>query len=123
MHIRCAAPGAHGIVAPVSPEHAAELLSRARQDAEAELRRVRGGSSGDDDEPDASTQADELVERGTDEALEELLTSRLEAIARAEERLRSGTYGRSVRSGEPIPDARLEIEPWAELTVEEAAAG
>ena len=30
-----------------------------------------------------------------------------------------GTYGRSVDSGAPIPDARLEVEPLAERTVEE----
>jgi hypothetical protein len=59
----------------------------------------------------------------TDEALEELLVRRLEAIERAEARLREGTFGRSVQSGEPIPDGRLEIEPWAELTVEEQAGG
>jgi len=32
---------------------------------------------------------------------------------------RSGTYGLSVESGEPIPDARLEARPTAERTVEE----
>ena len=36
------------------------------------------------------------------------------------ERLADGTYGRSVRSGDPIPDERLEADPAAELTVEEA---
>jgi DnaK suppressor protein len=36
--------------------------------------------------------------------------------------LEEGTYGRSIRSGDPIPDGRLEVEPWAELTVEEQAA-
>jgi DnaK suppressor protein len=51
-----------------------------------------------------------------------MLTRRLESIARAEKRLEEGSYGLSVRSGEPIPDARLEVEPWAELTVEEAGA-
>jgi RNA polymerase-binding transcription factor len=103
----------------VSPDRAQELLAEARRQTEAELSRVRGGS---EDEPDASTQADDLVERGTDEALQEMLTRRLEAIARAEARLRDGVYGLSVQSGAPIPDARLEIEPWAELTVEEQAA-
>ena len=34
----------------------------------------------------------------------------------------AGSYGRSVRSGQPIPDERLEADPLAELTVEEAAA-
>jgi RNA polymerase-binding transcription factor DksA len=55
------------------------------------------------------------------EALEELLVRRLEAIEGAEARLSEGTFGRSIQSGEPIPDGRLEIEPWAELTVEEQA--
>ena len=41
----------------------------------------------------------------------------------AEERLADGTYGLSVRSGEPIPDGRLEAHPTAELTVEEAHGG
>ena len=40
-------------------------------------------------------------------------------MERAEARLEAGTYGLSVLSGEPIPDARLEARPTAELTVEE----
>jgi DnaK suppressor protein len=34
--------------------------------------------------------------------------------------LTAGTYGRSTVSGVPIPDERLEADPAAELTVEEA---
>jgi DnaK suppressor protein len=49
------------------------------------------------------------------------LAVRLAAIERAEQRLAAGTYGQSVRSGDPIPDERLEADPSAELTVEEAA--
>jgi hypothetical protein len=41
---------------------------------------------------------------------------------RAEAQLAAGSYGRSVRSGQPIPDERLEADPLAELTVQEAAA-
>ena len=41
-------------------------------------------------------------------------------MERAEERLAAGTYGLSTLSGEPIPDARLEAFPTAELTVEES---
>ena len=48
------------------------------------------------------------------------LRERLAAIERAEKRLADGTYGLSVRSGEPIPDERLEVMPTAELTVAEA---
>jgi DnaK suppressor protein len=45
-----------------------------------------------------------------------------DAIERALHRLDDGTYGRSVRSGKPIPDERLEADPAAELTIEEARA-
>lgn len=61
--------------------------------------------------------ADDELEAG----LAEHFREELEAIARAEERLSRGTYGLSLESGEPIPDARLELVPWAERTVEEEA--
>jgi len=64
---------------------------------------------------DAQFLADEEV----DEGLREQLQAELDALARAEQRLAEGTYGRSVESGEPIPDARLEAVPWAERTAEE----
>jgi DnaK suppressor protein len=103
---------------------AADLLGKARADADAALRRLRGEEGrGEDDQTDASSEAADLVETGTDEALEDLLVRRLEAIERAQARLSGGTFGRSVQSGEPIPDGRLEIEPWAELTVEERPSG
>ena len=57
-----------------------------------------------------------------DDAIAESLRDRLDAIDRALRRLDEGTYGRSVRSGVPIPDERLEADPAAELTVEEAKA-
>jgi hypothetical protein len=50
------------------------------------------------------------------------LRDRLTALDRALHRLDDGSYGRSIRSGVPIPDERLEADPAAELTVEEAAA-
>ena len=40
----------------------------------------------------------------------------------SEGRLAAGSYGRSVLSGRPIPDERLEAFPLAELTVEEEGA-
>jgi DnaK suppressor protein len=63
-----------------------------------------------------------LTEEGEDDAIAESMRDRLEAIERALHRLDDGTYGRSVRSGEPIPDERLEADPAAELTIEEARA-
>ena len=55
-----------------------------------------------------------------DDSTADTLRDRLAAIDRALQRLDNGTYGRSVRSGVPIPDERLEADPAAELTVEEA---
>jgi RNA polymerase-binding transcription factor len=49
------------------------------------------------------------------------LRDRLAALDRALRRVEDGSYGRSIRSGAPIPDERLEADPAAELTVQEAA--
>jgi DnaK suppressor protein len=83
----------------------------AEQDREAE-----------NDTGDSADPAQSLTAEGIDDAVAESLRDRLAAIGRAEQRLANGTYGRSVRSGAPIPDARLEAEPTAELTIEEASA-
>jgi DnaK suppressor protein len=71
---------------------------------------------------DVSDPAQSLTAEGMDDAIAESLHDRLGAIDRALRRLDDGTYGRSVRSGLPIPDERLEADPAAELTVEEASA-
>ena len=75
----------------------------------------------DEQDVDWADPAEPLTSQGTDDAVAAGLQDRLKAIGRAEARLAAGTYGRSVRSGAPIPDERLEADPAAELTVEEAA--
>jgi DnaK suppressor protein len=73
------------------------------------------------DEPgDLTDSAEPLTTQGLDDAVAAGLRDRLAALERAEQRLAEGTFGRSIRSGVPIPDARLEADPAAELTVEEA---
>ena len=67
--------------------------------------------------------AERLTAEQVDDAVTAGLRDRLGAVDRAEARLREGVYGRSVRSGLPIPDERLEADPAAELTVEEATQG
>ena len=84
-----------------------------RDDREAEV------ASESEDNADAALA---LTEEGEDDAIAESMRDRLDAIDRALRRLDDGTYGRSIRSGEPIPDERLEADPAAELTVEEAKA-
>jgi DnaK suppressor protein len=67
-----------------------------------------------------SDGAEPLTAEATDDAIVTGIRGRLAAIDRAEQRLAAGTFGRSVRSGAPIPDERLEADPAAELTVQEA---
>jgi DnaK suppressor protein len=79
-------------------------------------------------EPPAAELGDEVDDadrRNAEEtglAVDQLLRARWAALQRAEARLAAGSYGRSVRSGQPIPDERLEADPLTELTAEEAAA-
>jgi DnaK suppressor protein len=69
---------------------------------------------------DMFDSAEPLAREGVDDSVIAELQRHMEAIARAEERLEAHTYGKSVRSGNPIPDDRLQADPTAELTVEEA---
>jgi DnaK suppressor protein len=71
---------------------------------------------------DIADPAQPLTDEQGADAIAAGLRDRLAAIERAEARLEAGTYGKSVRSGAPIPDERLEADPAAELTVEEEAA-
>jgi DnaK suppressor protein len=105
----------------VDPEQARDLLARERRRVEEALGRLR--REPDDelshlDQHPADT-ASELFEEERDEGLADQLQEELAAIDRAERRLHEGTYGVSVESGEPIPDERLEVVPWAERTAEE----
>ena len=96
----------------------AELLgeteSAEEQDRETEDEEAETGDSAD--------AAQSLTAEGMDDSTAETLRDRLAAIDRALRRLDDGTYGRSVLSGVLIPDERLEADPAAELTVEEARA-
>jgi DnaK suppressor protein len=91
------------------------------KDTEAEGLQAREAEV-DSEAEDIEDAALALTEEGQDDAIAESLRNRLEAIERALVRLDNGTYGRSVRSGKPIPDERLEADPAAELTIEEARA-
>ena len=102
---------------------ARQLVAAQRQRIEAALGNLDGEVRSESDlesqqegEFDAGSElATEMVEN----ALIANLRAELDAVARAEARIEAGTYGRSIESGEPIPDERLEFEPLAERTVEE----
>jgi DnaK suppressor protein len=103
------------------------LLSAERARVEALLdatgQRQQEDRAAADDQPAGYTDPSEpFIDEATDDAVAAQLHDRLDAISRAEERLEKGTFGLSVRSGKRIPDARLEADPAAELTVEEEQA-
>jgi RNA polymerase-binding transcription factor len=97
---------------------ARELLRHERERIEGSLADL---AEDVDPEPPQSPadEATHLHDREVEEGLAERFRDELAAIDRAEERIEQGTYGISIESGEPIPDARLEAIPWAERTAAE----
>jgi len=102
----------------MDPDRARELLERERGRIEKALADLAPEDSGDID-THLGDEASDLYDDERDAGLSEDLRVQLAAVERAEERLKAGTYGVSVESGEPIPDARLEAQPTAERTIEE----
>ena|SRR5947209_17364350 len=104
-------------------DHARALLERERQRVEKALAGLRSEPhlqlSDYDQHP--ADEGTETFEQERDEGIAEQLEQELAAIERAERRVEEGTFGRSIESGEPIPDARLEAIPWAERIQEEQA--
>ena len=105
----------------MEPDRARELLARERRRIEEAITRL-------EPEPDQelthldqhpADEGTEVFEAERDEGLSDSLREELAAIERAEQRLEEGTYGVSVESGEPIPDERLELVPWAERSAAE----
>src|SRR5215211_2366795 len=104
-------------------ERARSLLYAERaqvQDLLADLGKAR--TDDHEAERDAAYPAQPLAQQGVDDAVAAGLRDRLAALDRALQRVEDGSYGRSIRSGAPIPDQRLEADPAAELTVQEAVA-
>ena len=95
----------------------AELLTGAESEGQQDRATEDEEATGE-----VSDAAQPMTAEGMDDAIADSLRDRLAALDRALKRLDDGTYGRSVRSGQPIPEDRLEADPAAELTVEEARA-
>jgi DnaK suppressor protein len=104
----------------MDPERARELLARERGRIEEALGlHTRGSLESDENVEPGEEGSEDLYQDELDEGRRADLQADLAAVDRAEARLKDGTYGLSVLSGEPIPDGRLEARPTAELTVEE----
>ena len=108
---------------PIAESRARELLKRERERIESALAdrgRVRRSEIEElDTETEWVADGELIEEEEVDDALIAQLRAELEAVERAEQRLKAGAYGLSVESGEPIPAERLETIPWAERTAEE----
>ncbi len=102
------------------------LLRAERAEVATLLRQTEDAQSVDLQAPDSGQDyadgALPLTAEANDGAVADQLRDRLNAIDRALARLEAGSYGRSVLSGQPIPGERLEADPAAELTIEEARA-
>ena len=102
-------------------QRAKELLAQEREQVEAELTALarEGPEEGDERIEPGDMNSEGLYQDELDAGRIQDLQAKLAAVERAEARLAAGTYGLSTLSAEPIPDARLEAQPTAELTVEE----
>jgi DnaK suppressor protein len=105
----------------VDPERARQLLAQERARIEEALAAHEGEGplEGSERREPGDVDSEDLYQDELDAGRLEDLRAELAAVERAEERLRDGTYGLSVESGEPISDGRLEALPTAERTVEE----
>jgi DnaK suppressor protein len=107
----------------VDTRRARELVAAERTRLEAALRRlsgeVRAEGALERQQTGESDAGSELATEMVELALATNVHAELEAVTRAEERIASGSFGRSVDSGRTIPDERLEAEPLAERTLDE----
>jgi DnaK suppressor protein len=102
--------------------HARKLLERERTRIEQAMAALNEGPlEGDERWEPGDEGSEDLYQDELDAGRREQLREEMAALERAEARLEAGTYGLSLESGEPIPDARLEARPTAERTIEEEA--
>ena len=94
----------------MDPARARELLARERARIEEALAALdrEGPLEGSDRVEPGDEDSEDLDQDEVDEGRRLDLRGELAAVERAEARLEAGTFGLSIESGEPIPDARLE---------------
>jgi len=101
------------------------LAERARLEEEREQIRSRSGSvdgalpeEGEGGDEDTADLASAMMDKEMDLSVEDEIEDLLGAVDHALHKIHEGTYGICDMSGEPIPAGRLELIPWAALTVE-----
>lgn len=101
------------------------LAERARLEEEREQIRSRSGSvdgalpeEGEGGDEDTADLASAMMDKEMDLSVEDEIEDLLGAVDHALHKIQEGTYGVCDMSGEQIPAGRLELIPWAALTVE-----
>jgi DnaK suppressor protein len=100
-------------------ETARKRLADERARVEQEIADLGGRTVTTDESEATEDKAVQLDQIEREEALREELKGTLAAIERAEKRVDDGSYGKSVVSGESIPEERLDAVPWADRLVSE----
>lgn len=93
-----------------------QLLGGEEEESERE-RVFQEGHADEAHEPEEVAQG--MAQNEIHQALHDVNGRRLHNIERALQKIEEGSYGLSDLSGEPIPQARLEITPEAILTLDE----
>ena len=101
------------------------LTERARLEEEREQIRSRSGAvdsalpeEGEGGEDDTADLASAMMDKEMDLSVEDEIEEMLGAVDHALQKIADGTYGICDMSGDPIRVSRLELIPWAALTVE-----
>lgn len=101
------------------------LAERARLEEEREQIRSRSGAvdgalpeEGEGGDEDTADLANAMMDKEMDLSVEDEIEDLLSAVDHALKKIEEGTYGICDMSGEPIPAGRLELIPYAALTVE-----
>jgi len=101
------------------------LAERVRLEEEREQIRARSGSvdgalpeEGDGGDEDTADLASAMMDKEMDLSLEDEIEDLLAAVDHALVKIEDGTYGICDMSGDAIPLGRLELIPYAALTVE-----
>jgi DnaK suppressor protein len=100
-------------------ETARKRLADERARVEQELADLGGRTVTTDEAEATEDKAVQLDQIEREEAVREELKGTLAAIERAERRVDDGSYGKSIVSGESIPEERLDAVPWADRLVGE----
>ncbi|MDD3626140.1 MAG: TraR/DksA C4-type zinc finger protein [bacterium] len=90
-----------------------EIKDLTESEIQSSLLDSSGGLSGYPDDP--GDVASDNFEKGKDLEILDMLTSKLEEVQTALEKIDTGTYGVCELCSKTIPQSRLNVKPWAKL--------